>query len=115
MLAAGTLDRRVTILVKTETRDPVYNTPVYSWEPLATVWAQVQDVLPSRAYAQAGELALTKRPARVRMRWRDDVTQENRVEIDGRQMRIVSGPAMLGRREGLEIMVEELSTEGQQA
>jgi hypothetical protein len=42
------------------------------------------------------------------------VSQANRVEIDGRQMRIIAGPAMVGRRQWLDFMVEELSTEGQQ-
>lgn len=111
---AGKLNRRVTILQRVRTQDPTYGTDLLSWAPLATVWAEVQDVLPSRGERVATEVSLASRPARVRMRWRDDVSQANRVEIDGRQMRVVAGPAMLGLREGLEIMVEELSTEGQQ-
>ena len=113
MIRAGDLDRQVTILAGTTSPDPVYGTPVKTWAPLATVSAQVQDVLPSRGDRLSEEMVITRRPARVRMRWREDVSQANRVEIDGVQMRIVAGPAMLGRREGLEIMVEELSTEGE--
>lgn len=113
LLNAGDLDRRVTILVETTTKDPVYNTDVATWAPLAEVSAQVRDVLPSRADRVAEDIILSRRPARVRMRWRDDVTQANRLEIDGVQMRIVAGPAELGRREGIELMVEALSTEGE--
>jgi SPP1 family predicted phage head-tail adaptor len=113
-MRAGDLDRRVTILSRAVGTDPVYGTATEGWLPAFTVSAQVRDVLPSRADRVTEEITLSHRPARVRMRWRDDVTQANRVEIDGVQMRIVAGPAMLGRREGLEIMVEALSTEGQQ-
>ena len=113
-MRAGDLDRRVTILARTSAQESVYGTDEAAWDPVATVWAQVQDVLPSRADRAAEEITLSHRPARVRMRWRDDVTQANRLEIDGVPMRIVAGPAMLGRREGLEIMVEQLSTEGAQ-
>jgi SPP1 family predicted phage head-tail adaptor len=111
---AGKLDRRVTILVRSDVQEEVYGTKQASWNELATVSAEVQDALPSRADRLAAEMTVTKRPARVRMRWRDDVSQANRVRIDGVEMRIVAGPAMLGRRVGLEIMVEALSTEGQQ-
>lgn len=110
----GRFDRQVTILARGTTREAVYGTKTDAWVPVATVWAEVQDVLPSRGDRLADELVITSRPARVRMRWRDDVTQGNRIEIDGRQRRITAGPAMIGRRDGLEIMVEELSTEGQQ-
>ena len=114
MIDADKLSRRVTILNRVATKDPVYRTDVVTWESGVTVCAEVQDVLPSHADRTAPGISLASRPARVRMRWRDDVSQANRIELDGRQMRIVSGPAMLGRREGLEIMVEELSTEGQE-
>lgn len=114
MMPAGSLDRSVTILVRSTVQEQVYGTKEGTWRDLATVWAQVQDVLPSRALDQTADLALDKRPARVRMRWRDDVTTANRLRIDGVEMRIVAGPAMIGRREGLEIVVEALSTEGEQ-
>lgn len=118
-IAAGQLDRRVTILARVETTDPDYGTKTVTWssneaDGAVTVWAQVLDVLPSRADRLAREIAITSQPKQVRMRWRDDVGQDDRVEIDGVQMRVVAGPAMIGRRDGLEIMVVALSTEGQQ-
>jgi SPP1 family predicted phage head-tail adaptor len=118
-MRAGDLDRRVTILARVETIDAAYGTKTVTWssDPDAgavTVWAQVRDVLPSRADRMANEIALANRPARVRMRYRDDVDLEDRLQIDGRQMRVIAGPAEIGRREGIEVMVEELTTEGQQ-
>ena len=118
-MAAGHLDRDVTILARVETTDTTYGTKTVTWSADAddgavTVRAEVMDVLPSRADRLAREIAITSQPKRVRMRWRDDVDQQSRVEIDGVQMRVVAGPAMIGRRRGLEIMVEALSTEGQQ-
>ena len=44
----GALDRRITIERKVETRDTSYNTAVVSWVPLAQVWANIQDAMPSR-------------------------------------------------------------------
>jgi head-tail adaptor len=108
------LDRRIIILGRAVTKAPVYGTDVVTWAPVGVDMAQVQDILPSRADRVSEDITLSRRPARVRLRWRDDVTQANRLEIDGRQMRIVSGPAELGRQEGIELLVEELSTEGHQ-
>jgi head-tail adaptor len=116
MFAAGRLNRRIEILARSSGRDSTYGTPTGEWAVAATVWAEVQDVLPSRADRVAEEIALSKRPARVRMRWREDVSMNNRLRLVGsaRTMRIVAGPAMLGNREGLELMVEEMSTSGEE-
>jgi head-tail adaptor len=114
-MKAGELDRRVTILVRNDVKDAVYGTKLALWFPHATVGANVREILPPRGDHAAGEMSMARRQLRIRMRWRDDVSQANRIMIgNGNQMRIVAGPAMIGRRDGLEIMVEELSTEGQQ-
>jgi head-tail adaptor len=107
-------------MASVETTDPVYGTKLVTWssdeeDGAFTVSAEVMDVLPSRADRLAREIVITSQPKRVRMRWRTDITQASRLEIDGVQMRVVAGPAMIGRRRGLEIMVEALSTEGQDA
>jgi len=114
IFGTGDLDRRATILVRSDTTDPDYGTREASWADGDTVFAQVLDVLPSRSDRLGDEIAMTKRPATVRMRYRSDVTQANRLRIDGEEYRIVSGPAMIGRRYGIELMVEQISTEGQQ-
>ncbi len=90
------------------------------WIPVATAWASVQDVLPSRAESAGEEINITKRPARVRMRYRTDVDASMRLNIgreakddDGnpiwrseRIVQIISGPAEIGFREEVEFMVE---------
>lgn len=112
MIDAGSLDRRLTFEARQAIQSGPYNRREDSWGPHATVWAQVRDVLPSRAeYVDEG-LAMQRRPCRIRIRWRDDITSDMRIDYQGRKLRIVSGPVELGRREGLELMAEELSSEG---
>ena len=112
-LSAGDLDRRIQFQRPVITRDPTYNTSKTTWEPHAKVWAQVRDVLPSRAESVDENASLQQRPSRIRMRFREDITADMRVIYRGRVMEIVSGPAELGRREGLELIVQELSTWGE--
>ncbi|CAD7335310.1 head-tail adaptor protein [Sphingomonadales bacterium 56] len=111
----GTLDRRIRIERRIVSQEAVYGTGGTSWDLHAEVWAQVRDVLPSRAERLDDNISILRRPARIRMRYRDDVTSDMRVKINGRTMRIVAGPAELGRREGIELMVEEVSTDGESA
>jgi SPP1 family predicted phage head-tail adaptor len=110
---AGDLDRLATILVRNDWVEADYGTREATWAELATVWAQIIEITPNRADQLTGQVSTMRRPATVRIRWRSDVTQENRVRIDGVEMRITGGPAMIGRRVGLEMTVEALSTEGQ--
>jgi SPP1 family predicted phage head-tail adaptor len=112
---AGLLDRRLKILYRVDTQEGTYGTKTATWPELATVWAKIEEVMPPRGdRLDDNKLIVTVRQAKVRIRWRGDVSQDNRVEIDGNQMRIISGPAMAGRRQWLDFMVEQLSTEGQQ-
>lgn len=111
---AGKLDRRVTIQQRTETQDTTYGTISVAWTTLATVWAEVQDMIPSRAERMAEGVSIARRPCRVRMRYRSDVDSTMRLSVDGRQMRIIAGPAELGRRDGIELVCESLTTEGQE-
>ena len=84
-----------------------------TWEPVETgVWAQVQDALPSRGERLADGINVATRPARVRMRFRDDVDASMRFVMGTRIMRIVAGPAEIGRHEGLEFMVEDYTSAG---
>lgn len=111
--AAGAFDRRITIEHRTVVKDPVYGTNVSKWVPLIKVWAQVRDVLPSRAENIDQNVSLQRRPARVRIRYRDGITADMRIIYQGRTLEIVSGPVELGRKEALEMMVQELSTQGE--
>jgi head-tail adaptor len=116
MLAAGKLRSRVRI------ERPVPDTSLDgagsgSWALLDTVWAEVQDMLPSRIYAerQTEGINLATRPTRVRIRYRTDVTSDMRFVIGARVMQIVSGPAEIGWREGLEFLVEDYNSAGNAA
>ncbi len=99
------------------------------WQLVCEMWANVQDMLPSRGERLAEGINVAARPARIRCAYRDGITSDMRILVgrnmkgeDGepvwrtdRTMQIVSGPARLGRREGLEIMAEEYSHAGSTA
>lgn len=82
------------------------------WAFVDEVWAEVQDGLPSRGERLAAGINVASRPARVRMRFRDDVTPDMRFVMGARVMQIVAGPAEIGRRDAVEFMVEDYSTAG---
>lgn len=76
-------------------------------------WAEVQDVLPGRGESVDGVVSQSVRRARVRCHWRDDITSDMRIVIeDGSVMQIVTDPATFGRRDELQFMVEDYSSEG---
>lgn len=111
LLKSEDLDRRITFQRKVA-NDSLTSAGKETWEPVATVWAQVQDVLPSRGESLANGLTIEKRPSRVRIRYREGITSDMRIIYGTRIMEIVAGPAELGRRDGLELMAEEYSTQG---
>ena len=99
---------------------PVSNTSIDGagsgvWERVADCWANVQDVLPSRAERLDGGISIANRPARVRMRYRTDVDASMRFVVEGRLLQIISGPAEVGFREEVEFMVETFSSAGNAA
>ncbi|MCZ4340180.1 head-tail adaptor protein [Sphingomonadaceae bacterium G21617-S1] len=96
-----------------------------TWEPVGEVeWAQLREDLPSRQEAVSDGVALSRRTARLRLWYRDDITPEMRVvtgsldqpddppPADRRIYEIIAGPVELGRAEGLEMKIEEYSTTG---
>ena len=114
----GKLDCRIRIESKQTVDDPLYGPQAGAWAPFATVWANVEEVLPSRAETQAQGIRIEERPARVRIRYMLGITSDMRVirlDRDNRIMKIVSGPAEMGRREGIELMCTEYTTQGEAA
>jgi head-tail adaptor len=109
---ASRLDTRIRIERKLVTHDPQYGTEQVIWTEFACVWAEVKDMLPSRAERLADSIQIGRRPARIRIRYLAGLAADMRVIIDTRVHQIISGPAMLGRREAMEFMVEEHSSEG---
>lgn len=110
---AGKLDQRITLQRVARGKDSS-GRPIERWDTVGDFWAEVQDMLPSRGERIAEGINVANRPARVRMRWRDDVTSSDRIVHQGRVMRIVTMPAELGRRDGIEFVAEEVQPQGQQ-
>ena len=113
MIQVPNMDTRVRVERKSISQDPTYGTDVVTWVPLATVWAQVMDVLPSRQQAEQTrqQLQVATQRSRVRMRYRTDMDSSMRCVIGGLMHHIVSGPAEVGGRHQLiEIVVEQYSS-----
>lgn len=107
----GRFKDRVTILQPGRASSAKYGSSTVTFSELATVWAEVRDMLPSRAERISEGLEISRRPCRVRMRWRADVRTDMRLRFRGADLRIVA-LAEIGRREVLEVVAEQLSTEG---
>lgn len=95
-----------------------------AWVDVAQVRAELVDALPSRGERLTDGINIASRPGRLRLRFRDDLTPSMRVQLLKkvgdvwevvRTMQIVAGPAELGRREGVEFMVEDYSSAGNSA
>lgn len=99
------------------------------WSLVGECWADVQDMLPSRGERIADGINVAAGPARVHLNYRRDVTSGMRIQVgrnmkdaDGapywqadRIMQIITVPAEIGSREGLEFMVEDYSPAGNPA
>lgn len=111
----GRMDRLIRIERPTVTQESDFGTDTVVWVTHAMAWAEVQDVLPSRAEANLGDIRIANRPTRIRMRWRDDITTDMRIVLPdegNRTLKIIAGPAMLGRRDRLEVMAESYTSTG---
>jgi head-tail adaptor len=114
-LQSGDLDRLIRFERPAAGDDGFMSAGQRGWERVATVWAQVVDVLPSRGERAAEGVTIASRPARIRIRFRPDITADMRIIFGSRTMQIVAGPVELGRRSGLELMAQDYSTAGQPA
>lgn len=99
MTAPFKCDDQVSIEHRVTTKDPVYGTPIEDWAPLhAYFWANVQDVLPSRAEATDNGLTVGVTRSRLRIRDTFGVDMAMRVVLHSRGarvMQIIAGPARL--------------------
>lgn len=122
-MRSGNLDRQITIERKTTTRDPNYGSEIVTWVPLAVLpgspevaerfAAEVMDVPPSRSESVRQGLAMARNQTRVRLRYRNDIDSAMRVIVHGDTdvtYQIVGGPAMLGRKELIELVLERYSS-----
>lgn len=62
---ASKLDKRIRIESKVVVRDPQYGTEQVTWTEFACVWAEVKDILPSRAERLADSIQIGRRPTRI--------------------------------------------------
>lgn len=117
-LAAGRRDRLITFQRRTGAQESTYGTGVPEWIDLPEdqnpqEWAEVQDVLPSRGENLSEGMNIKRRPARVRIGYREDITSDMRIVLEnGRVLSIIAGPVDLGFRDGLEMMCETVTPEG---
>lgn len=115
-MKAGALDRRITIEAKVVAIDPDYGTETVTWATLfSRIPAQVQDSLPSKSESATDGIIIGVRPARIRIRFMTGIKADMRLIVHGdtdRLMQITAGPAEIGRREGIELMAVEYSTQG---
>lgn len=86
-----------------------------TWALVGEAWAEVQDALPSRGERLADGINIATRPARVRMRFRTDISSSMRLVMGARIMQIITPPAELGFREAIEFMVEDYTSAGNTA
>lgn len=121
----GKLDKRATLYRKgAVTRDPVYNTEITTWVPFAyengspsvarQFWVNYVEEMPSRSEGVLQGLVLAKQRGVLRMRYRAGIDSSMRWTIhydDGDVvMQIIGGPAILGRKQYLEFMLERITS-----
>lgn len=108
------LDRRITFQERIKTQDAESGAYTYEWRDLhdtPEVWAKV--IEETRAENVDSNISMAARPANIFVRWRADITSEMRVLYEGRTLKIVAGPAEVGRRDWLKFSAVEFSTQGE--
>ena len=102
-MKAGKLDKRVTIKVKSATRDS-YGAEIIGWSTLATVWAQVMP-LSGREYFTAAQF-VPEAELKIRIRFREDFDETAKITYNNIDYDILH-IAEIGRQDGLEIVVKK--------
>jgi SPP1 family predicted phage head-tail adaptor len=104
-VTASKRDRRVTVERRATGAPDAYGKPAPTWEPVCTVWAEVQEVV-ARERLRAAQV-LGARSATITILFREDLDAAMRVRHAGAVWRIV-GLAEVGRRKALQLTVEAL-------
>jgi SPP1 family predicted phage head-tail adaptor len=100
-MRAGKLDRRVTIRRHQQTGTNAFNEPIFAWVDVITVWAQQRPERGSERFAAAqvnGTAVMT-----FHIRYRSDLTIEDRIVYEGVEHEIIAPPREIGRRVVTEI------------
>jgi SPP1 family predicted phage head-tail adaptor len=98
---AGQLDHTITLLRFTQSTND-YGEVIYTWTPYAQDWAELVPLSTSEKL-QAAQVQ-TAVDVALRIRWREDVTAQLRVEIDGHQYELVGPPQEVGRHRFLDLL-----------
>lgn len=102
-MKAGKLDRRITISVKSATRDS-YGAEIIGWSTLATVWAEVLPIS-GREFFVAAQF-VPEAQLKMRIRFREDFDETAKITYDNVEYDILY-IAEIGRQDGLEILVKK--------
>ena len=112
------MDRRITILAPTVVDDPEYGPQPGEFAAIfrgERIPAQRQDELPSNSESVTNGLRMAYKPARLRIRYRPDITSDMRIimhDENDKLYEISGGPAEIGRREWTEVTIREYSSNG---
>jgi head-tail adaptor len=114
MAAPFRCDEQVTVEQNIGGVDPDYGSPVESWSVVADhYWANVQDILPSRAESTENGLRIGVQRTRLRIPGAGAITAKMRVKLHNRGdrvMEIIAGPALLDDRVHYEFLLESYSS-----
>jgi head-tail adaptor len=111
----GNLDRFVRVEQFTTVQDPVFGSETKTWATYLETWANVEDITTNNQERTNSDLRQLTRPCRVKMRYFDGIDATMRIVLldrDNRLLQIVSKPAELGRKDGIEFMAQEFATDG---
>ncbi len=100
---AGMLDQRVTLWRLTSITDD-WGSLIQNWTPMFTCWAAVEP-LTGREYF-AADAAQSEVTARIRMRYRTDLTPADEVEHLGQRYRITAIIQVKSNRRETQLMVK---------
>lgn len=99
LVAAGTLDRRITLEQVSRTQNGK-GEPIETWSTLAEVWAEAREPTGRELFAAEQRTAQIDRV--FTLRWRDDLTPDHRIRYGG-QIYDIDSIVEIGRKEGLKV------------
>lgn len=105
-MRAGTLRHRVTIQQNTPTQD-AFGEPIESWSTYATVWAAVEPLTGNERFVPVGAQVQATVSTRIRIRYRDGVTNQMRVLWGSRIYRIEAVLNLEERDREIHLLCEE--------
>jgi len=112
----GKLDHFVRVEQYATVQDPVFGSETKTWSTYVETWANIEDVTSGNQEHTKSDLRQLTRPCRIRMRYFAGIEPAMRVVVldrDNRLLQIVTKPAELGRKDGIEFMAEEYVTGGE--